>query len=89
MEQAAVVSYAVGYIAALIVAFLILLPVLIPILLLLVAAGVLQLLALGIQAVATGTYCYSAGLIRSLVHAVRKSRDGPRTRHGGRRLHSH
>lgn len=89
MEQAAIVSYAIGYVAALIVVFLILLPVLIPILLLLLAAGVVQLLAMGTRAVAVGVYRYGAGLIRALVHAVRKSRDGPRTRHGGRRLHSH
>jgi hypothetical protein len=89
MEQATIVSYAVGYIAALIVAFLILLPVLVPILLLLVVGGVLQLLAMGLRALALGIYRYTAALIHSLVQSARHSRDGPRGDHGGRLLHPH
>lgn len=88
MEQAAIVSYAVGYVAAIILAFLILLPVLVPILLLLLVGGVVQLLVLAVRALALGIYRYGARLIRGVVQAVRNSRDGPRGGHGGHRLHT-
>lgn len=88
-DQATIVSYAAGYLAAIILAFLTLLPVLIPAALLLVVAGLVQLLLLGLRALALGLYRFTAELFHALARAIKARGDGPPGSHGARRLHIH
>ena len=89
VDQATILSYAAGYVAALILAFLILLPVLIPALLLLLVAGSVQLLLMGVGALVLGLYRFTARLFHALARAIKARGDGPRRSHGAGPLHLH
>ncbi|MEO5321222.1 hypothetical protein PV761_21890 [Arthrobacter sp. CC3] len=89
VDQATIVSYAAGYLAAIILALLTLLPVLIPTALLLVVAGLVQLLLLRVRALALGLYRFTAELFHALARAIKARGDGPPGSHGARRLHIH
>jgi hypothetical protein len=65
MDQATIISYAVGYIAAVFCALLIYLPLLAGIGLLLVLVGTVSLLMLILKALTVGLYRFLAGELRT------------------------
>jgi hypothetical protein len=70
MDQATIISYAVGYVAAVFFALLIYLPLLVGIGLLLLLAGTVSLLVVILRAMTVGLYRFLAGELRTPTHRL-------------------